>query len=145
MTKRATSSGQDASQGLLDATAKLAAYCKDVDRWPESWAFFPDLDGPVGERIVAEMKPFLLTLIAKHRTKKTVKKYADYLWALGGELIRHVVTDEKARRLPARTLILRHIDETGGPLWRHARDEQEHAAYDAVCRAFYRFLTGPKG
>ena len=72
------------------------------------------------------------------------KKYADYLWVLGGELIRRVSTDEKARKLPARTLILKHIDETGGPLWRHARDEQEHAVYDAVCRRFYQFLTGTK-
>ena len=40
--------------------------------------------------------------------------------------------------------ILKHIDETGGPLWRHARDEQEHAVYDAVCRRFYQFLTGTK-
>jgi len=33
----------------------------------------------VGERIVAEFTPFLLALIAERRTKKTVKKYADYL------------------------------------------------------------------
>ena len=38
----------------------------------------------------------------------------------------------------------KHIDETGGPLWRHARDEQEHAVYDAVCRRLYQFLTGTK-
>ena len=40
---------------------------------------------------------------------KTVKKYADYLWVLGGELIRRVSTDEKARKLPARTLILKGL------------------------------------
>ncbi len=127
-----------------DDRAKLKVYCKDIDRWVESWAGFPDLDVPVGERIVAEFTPFLLAVIAERRTKKTVKKYADYLWVLGGELIQRVSTDEKARKLPARTLILKHIDETGGPLWRHARDEQEHAVYDAVCRRFYQFLTSPK-
>ena len=142
--KRATSSGQGSLKASSDARAKLRLYCKDIDRWAESWAGFPDLDVPVGERIVAEFTPFLLALIAERRTKKTVKKYADYLWVLGGELIRRVSTDEKARKLPARTLILKHIDETGGPLWRHARDEQEHAVYDAVCRRFYRFLTGTK-
>jgi len=142
--KRATSSGQDSLKASSDARAKLKVYCKDIDRWAESWAGFPDLDVPVGERIVAEFTPFLLALIAERRTKKTVKKYADYLWVLGGELIRRVLTDEKARKLPARTLILKHIDETGGPLWRHARNEQEHAVYDAVCRRFYQFLTGTK-
>ena len=144
MTKHTTSSGQGSPQASSDDRAKLKAYCKDIDRWAESWAGFPDLDVPVGERIVAEFTPFLLALISERRTKKTVKKYADYLWALGGELIRHVSTDEKARKLPARTLILKHIDETGGPLWRHARDEQEHAVYDAVCRRFYQFLTSTK-
>ena len=144
MTKRAISSGQGSLKASSDTLATLKTYCKDIDRWPESWAGFPDLDVPVGERIVAEFTPFLLALISERRTKKTVKKYADYLWALGGELIRHVSTDEKARKLPARTLILKHIDETGGPLWRHARDEQEHAVYDAVCRRLYQFLTGTK-
>ena len=144
MAKRATSSGQGSLKASSDALATLKTYCKDIDRWAESWAGFPDLDVPVGERIVAEFTPFLLALISERRTKKTVKKYADYLWVLGGELIRRVLTDEKARKLPARTLILKHIDETGGPLWRHARDEQEHAVYDAVCRRFYQFLTGTK-
>ena len=142
--KRATSSGQGSLKASSDALATLKTYCKDIDRWAESWAGFPDLDVPVGERIVAEFTPFLLAVIAERRTKKTVKKYADYLWVLGGELIRRVSTDEKARKLPARTLILQHIDETGGPLWRHARDEQEHAVYDAVCRRFYQFLIGTK-
>ncbi len=32
----------------------------------------------------------------------------------------------------------------GEPLGRHTRDEQDHAAYDAVCRHFYRFRTGTK-
>ena len=144
MAKRTTSSEQGSPQVSSDDRAKLRVYCKDIDRWAESWAGFPDLDVPVGERIVAEFTPFLLALIDERRTKKTIKKYADYLWVLGGELIRRVSTDEKARKLPARTLILKHIDETGGPLWRHARDEQEHAVYDAVCRRFYQFLTSTK-
>lgn len=93
---------------------------------------------------MAEFRPFLLALIEAKRTKKTVKKYADYLSVLGAELIRRVQTDEKARRLAARTLILKHIDETGGPLWRHARNSQEHEVYDAVCRRLYQFMTGHK-
>ncbi len=44
-----------------------------------------------------------------------MKKYADYLWVLGGELIRRVSTDEKVRKLPAWMLVLKYIDETGGP------------------------------
>ena len=127
------------------AGARLVAYCKDLDRWPESWAGFPELDVPVGERILEEFQPFLLALIEKGLTKKTVKKYADYLWVLGGELIRHVNDEEKDRALPARELILDHIDETGGPYWRQAHNEHDRDAYDSVCRRLYQFMTGAKG
>ena len=125
-----------------DATAKLEAYCKDIDRWPESWAGFPDLDMPVGERIAAEMKPFLLALIAEHRTKKTVKKYADTLWILGGEIIRRTHFEERDRRLSGRALILKYIHAQGGPLWNNARYVREHDVYNAACARLYRFLAG---
>ena len=124
------------------AGEKLAAYCKDIDRWPSSWAGFPALDVPVGERMVAEFKRFLRALIETNRAKKTVQHHAHYLWVLGGEIIRRVHFEEKDRQLPGHTLILKYIDETGGPLWNDARYEREHEAYDAVCRSLYQFLTG---
>ena len=71
MINRATCSGQGSLKASSDARAKLRLYCKDIDRWAESWAGFPDLDVPVGERIVAEFTPFLLAVIAERRTKKT--------------------------------------------------------------------------
>ena len=40
--------------------------------------------------------------------------------------------------------VIKHIDKTGGPPWRHARDDEKHAVYDAVCWRFYQFLTGTK-
>ena len=97
---------------------------------------------PVGERIAAEMKPFLLALIAEHRTKKTVKKYADTLWILGGEIIRRTHFEERDRRLSGRALILKYIHARGGPLWNDARYVREHEAYNAACGRLYRFLTG---
>ncbi len=97
---------------------------------------------PVGERIAAEMKPFLLTLIAERRTQKTVKKYADYLWVLGGEIIRRTHFEERDRRLSGRALILKYIHAQGGPLWNNARYVREHEAYNATCARLYRFLTG---
>ena len=97
---------------------------------------------PVGERIAAEMKPFLLTLIAERRAKKTVKKYADYLWILGGEIIRRTHFEERDRRLSGRALILTYIHAQGGPLRNDARYVREHEAYDTACAHLYRFLKG---
>ena len=149
MVKRAASSIQGSPRASSEALVTLKTYCKDtghaagnVERWPESWAGFPDLDVPVGERIVAEFTPFLLALIAEHRTKKTVKKYADYLWILGGEIIHRTHFEERDRRLSGRALILKYIHAQGGPLWNDARYVREHEAYDTVCAHFYRFLTG---
>ena len=149
MAKRTTSSGQGSLKASSDATATLKAYCRDtghaagnVDRWPESWAGFPDLDMPVGERIAAEIKLFLLALIAEHRTTKTVKKHADYLWILGGEIVRRTHFEERDRRLSGRALILKYIHAQGGPLWNDVRYVREHEAYDGVCARLYRFLTG---
>ncbi|MHB1512065.1 MAG: hypothetical protein ACYCTF_11605 [Acidiferrobacter sp.] len=96
----------------------------------------------VDDRIAAEMKPFLLGLIAERRTKKTVKKYADYLWILGGEIIRRTHFEERDRRLSGRALTLKYIHAQGGPLWNDARYVREHEAYDAACARLYRFLTG---
>jgi hypothetical protein len=53
--------------------------------------------------------------------------YAGYLWVLGGELIRQLNEDESERGLLVKDLILKYIDDSGGPYWHHARDESEHA------------------
>lgn len=82
------------------AATRPGLYCKVIDRRPRSWAVFPALDLAVGARIAAETKPFPLALIAEYQTKKTVKKYMDYLRILGEELIRRVLTDEKSRKPP---------------------------------------------
>ena len=142
MDKRAASSIQGSPRAPSEALATLTAYCKDIDRWPESWARFPNLDVPVGERIVAEFTPFLLALIAERRTKKTVKKTADYLGILGGEIIHWTHFEERARRLSGRALLLKYIHAQGGPLWNDVRYVREHEAYNGVCAHLYRFLTG---
>ena len=88
------------------------------------------------------MKPLLLALIAERRTKKTVKKTADYLWILGGEIIRRTHFEERDRRPSGRALILKYIHAQGGPLWNDARYVREHEAYNAACARLYRLLTG---
>jgi hypothetical protein len=79
--------------------------------------------------------------IQKGRAKSTIKIYAGYLWALGGELIRKINEVEDERKLSAKQLILKHISESGGPYWRHARDGLDHEKYDSVCKGLYKFMT----
>lgn len=118
----------------------LHTYCKDIDNWPDKWEIV-EKDIVIGISITEQFKLFLLDRIDKGLAKKTIKNDAIFLWVLGGEIIRAVNDDDKERQLPARELILKHIDDSGGPYWRHAYDEAEHSRYDSVCKKLFKFMT----
>ena len=118
----------------------LHVYCKDIDNWSAKWEIAEE-DIVIGKSITEQFKLFLIDRIDKDRVKKTIKNDATYLWVLGGELIRAINENENERQLSARVLILKYIDESGGPYWRHARDEIEHSRYDSVCKQLFKFIT----
>lgn len=118
----------------------LNEYCKDINEWPNKWEI-DSADIKTGKAILEQFKLFLVDRIKKGRSKKTIKTYANYLWALGGELIRQVNEDSNERRLSARNLILKYIDDFGGPYWCHADNEEDHARYDAVCKQLFKFMA----
>ena len=118
----------------------LLAYCKDIDAWADSWKIGEE-DQKIGKAIVAQFKLFLMDRIEKGRAKKTIKSCANYLWALGGELIRRINDYESERLLSARKLILKYVSESGGPYWRHAYDEVDHNKYDSACKQLFKFMT----
>ena len=124
----------------IDSTGLFLEYCKDIDKWADSWKI-DEGDSKIGCAIVGQFKPFLISLIEKGLSKKTVKLYRDYLWVLGGELIRQINEDESERRLSARELISKHVDDCGGPYWRHAYNEADEEKYNSACKKFFRFMT----
>lgn len=118
----------------------LHAYCKEIETWPESWEIAEE-DVIIGQAITDQFKFFLINRLEKGLAKKTIRNYAHFLWALGGELIRSINEDDNERRLSARELILKYTDDSGGPYWRHASDESEHSRYDSVCKQLFKFIT----
>jgi len=118
----------------------LYEYCKDINTWQNRWAI-SNADIEIGKAINKYFKLFLLDRIEKGRAKSTIKIYARYLWALGGELIRQINEEEAERGLPAKQLILKYVNESGGPYWRHAYDDFEHARYDSVCKQLFKFIN----
>ena len=118
----------------------LHKYCKDINDWPASWEITED-DLTIGPAVTEQFKLLLIDLIKKERSRSTIKIYARYLWALGGELIRQINEDDSERSLSAKELILKYVDDSGGPYWRHARDELEHVRYDSVCKQLFKFIT----
>ncbi len=118
----------------------LCQYCKTIPEWPKSWAI-ANQDTAIGHAIVKELVAFLVDRIQKGRAESTIKMYAGYLWALGGELIRQINYSDVERKLSAKQLILKYVNAEGGPYWRHARDELDHEKYDSVCKGLYKFMT----
>ena len=121
------------------SVALLNEFCKDINEWPNKWEI-DSADIAVGQSILEQFKLFLVNRIEKGRAKKTIRMYGNYLWALGGELIRQVNENDDERQLSGRDLILKYIDDSGGPYWRHANSDEDHARFDAVCKQLFRFM-----
>jgi len=117
----------------------LKLWCNDIDKWPQSWAGV-DEDIIVGQKIVVEFKAYLKSLIDKGRTKKTVKKHADYLWALGGEIIRDTSENGIDPNLNNIEILLIYVNAIDGPYWRHAYNEKDHQQFDSICRQLYKYI-----
>lgn len=121
----------------------LQAYCPDLDQWPRSWAY-EARDIPPGRRMVEYFKPFLRELLALQLSRKTLRRHRDNIWALGGEVISRLQMDSSLRKQPIEQVVLDLIGNDGGPLLSHGQSEAEQRCFDATCRKFFRFLTGPR-
>ena len=113
--------------------------CPDFPEWPESWHGVEE-DIPYGQGLVAVMRPFVLHLIDNGLARKTIRKHMDYLWLLGGEIIRDVGMDEEYDIAPEEKL-RQSVDEEGGPYCRHLDSKNDMRAFDATCRKFHKFLN----
>jgi hypothetical protein len=112
----------------------------DILSWPESWMGDED-DLPAGNLVLGVFTQYLTHLMDKGRVRSTIRKHGDYLWALGGEIIRDTSDSGFDQSLSAHDLVLVYVDELGGSYWRHASGEEDHRQYDSVCRSLYRFLN----
>ncbi len=97
-------------------------------------------DLPAGYLALSVFIQYLLHLKEKGRASSTMRKHGDYLWALGGEIIRDTSESGFNQSLSAIDLVLGYVDSQGGPYWRHADSEDDQRQYDSVCRSLYRFL-----
>lgn len=123
------------------ANEALAAYCPDLDEWPERWRY-DDSDVAPGQRIVECFKPYLRHLLSSGLSPTTLRKHRDNLWLLGGEIIRDLWETPKLRKRPVEALIAAALDDDGGPWLSHRQSEAEQRSFDSTCRKLHRFLQG---
>ena len=98
----------------------------------------PDL--ATGHSILFVLEPFLADLSASGLSLRTLRSHWDYVFLLGGEIIDRVNWDEDLRALDGVQLLLRFVEEEGGPLCRHVSGQEDQRSFDATCRRLYRFL-----
>jgi hypothetical protein len=110
-----------------------------MDPWPRSWRRSDD-DIPIGEGLVAVMKPFIEHLCDRGLAHKTVRNHLDCCWEIGGEIIRDLELPPKSRKLDPRAILLKAIEGGEAPL-AYPFDEDEQRQLDATAKKLFRFLT----
>ena len=108
--------------------------------WPKAWMGMLE-DEVFGEKLIAELKPFVGSLVERGYAKKTLDRHLNNLFLMGGEIIRMVSIDEEYDADPA-AVLRDSVEEEGGPLCQHLHTEAQERAYDATCRKLYKFLKG---
>lgn len=126
--------------GNAEDDAALLALCPDLPQWPQRWQVEPN-DLLIGNQIVEAFRPFLRHLIRRGLAPKTLRRHRDYLWLLGGELIRRRHEDPDLKNQSVSELFAELIDEDTGPLIWPRISESEQDAFDITCRKLHRFLV----
>ena len=119
--------------------SRASAYYRNLDNWPHSWMEL-DKDLPPGQQLVVCPRPFLNHLASSSLSPKTIRRQADHLWLMGGEIIRDLNYDPSLRKMAAKRLLHNVIYEDGGPLI-HDGSEDEQRSFDSTCRKLHRCLS----
>jgi hypothetical protein len=113
-----------------------------MDEWPRSWAGVEEDHAP-GRDLVAELRPFVEHLVEAGLAVRTIRRHVDYLWAIGGEVVRQFNYEPSLRGTPARQLLLDAIDAGEAPLLRDATEAEQRSA-DATARKLSHFLRSDR-
>jgi len=109
-----------------------------MHEWPESWAATDD-DVEPGKRLVEHLRPFVIHLIEKGYSEKTVRRHLGNLWAIGGEVVRQFNYEPPLRRHQARQLLLDAVGADESPLLWNASESEQRSA-DSTAKKLHRFL-----
>jgi hypothetical protein len=123
----------------MATTMEYTRLKRDMEDWPDTWKGC-DADIVVGKRIVKVMLPFVRAMVEEGLASTTIHRHLDHLWLLGGEIIFRLHHDPEVQDLSGDQLLLRFVEEEGGPYSRHVATEAQQRAFDATCRKLYRFL-----
>ena len=122
----------------VTAQPDVEALTACMEEWPTSWAGVED-DKATGRTLVDELRPFVVHLVDRGLAAQTVRRHLNYLWAIGGEIVRELNYEPALRNRPARQLLLDAVDIGEAPLLPGATEAEQRSA-DATARKLLRFL-----
>jgi hypothetical protein len=124
-------------------------YIHKIQSWPREWEIC-DADIKTGQLLIATFKVFIEAHMAIGTSDRKIRSHLKHLFWLGGNIVERLNDgDEENRKLPIKKLILKYVNEEGGPLLHfldvnESADFKEHVAYDRTCRQLHKFILGTK-
>ena len=111
----------------------------DLRKWPESW-MGTEKDLEYGKKLLPFMEKFIGHLVAQGLSRRTLKDYVDWVWLLGGRIIKEVSIYEDHKKDPAKKLL--EAVEGGGclPEDYESMSKNEVACFKKMCGLFEEFL-----
>jgi len=109
----------------------------DFDEWPERWMGIEE-DRVYGKKLLSYFEAFLNELIAEGLARRTIKRYIDHAWLLGGMIIKKVDIFADYKSDPLETLY--KAVYAGGMMPDDLDSDDALMAFERMCRKFEKFL-----
>lgn len=115
----------------------------DFEKWPETW-MGTEKDLGYGEKLLPFMEKFIHHLMAQGLSRKTLKEYVDWVWLLGGRIIREVSIYNEYKKDPKKKLM--EAVEGGCLADGHEGMSKSDVKYfEMMCGKFEEFLIKTSG
>lgn len=112
----------------------------DLYKWPRSW-MGSKKDFEYGKKLLPFMEEFINHLMGQNLSRKTLKEYIDYLWLLGGTIIKDVCIYKGYKTEPLEKL-MEAIEGHGClPEGYENMTARELASFKRMCSKFEEFLN----
>ena len=128
----------------MDSRALGHKLLASIDGWPASWSYEARNES-FGRELVRALRPFLASIASSSLAETTLRRHFANAWQLGGEVVRAASQDSVLVRLEGPELLLRFVDEEGGPILSSYASEAEQRAFDSTCRKVFKFLADEAG
>jgi hypothetical protein len=118
---------------------KVEELVPDFEKWPGSW-MGTEKDLEYGKRLLPFMEKFIHYIMAQGLSRKTLKEYVDWVWLLGGRIIKEVSIYGQYKKEPAKKLL--ETVEGGGclPDGHEQMSKTDLESFARMCGKFEEFL-----